>query len=407
MASYKSTGIGFKSTGVIKPVERPNRLSSTQFVAAQQQRGRQLINDWLKALQAAENPEKPNRELLYRLYNNLITDADLSSEWDTRRKLRIIGAGFTLNDVNNKPNDEAGKMLQKKWFNDVLNYAFDSKLWGHSLVEIKSLTPEGLIAEVELVKRRYVIPEKGMHIQKIGDEKGVLYREDPTISQWLFEFGESHDLGILAKAAPYILFLRFALAAWSEYAEKFVMPVRVGKTNTKDKESLNRLDAMMLEMATASYAILDKDEEFEFIETSKSDGSNVFDKLIATCAGKLSKLINGAVIGEGTEGGSNAKEQVGLDIQNLVTNADMMWFEGIMNQEILPRLTLLGYPFQDLTFEFNRSADLQSELKIVTGLLTHYDIPEEEITDKFGYTVTKKEVTAPVVNANASTSFFE
>ncbi len=391
MAQYKSTGIGFKSQGVIKPTERQNRLASRQFIASQQQRGRQIINDWLKALQAAENPEKPNRELLYKLYHNIFSDADLSAEWETRRKLRVMGAGFMLYDVAKKPIDEAAQLLTSKWFVDTMSHAFDSKMWGHSLIEVKSLTAEGLIGGVDLINRRHIIPEKGLHIEKIGDEKGILYREDLAYNQWLFEFGEDRDLGLMAKAAPYVLFLRFALAAWSEYAEKFVMPVRVGKTNTKDVESLNRLDSMMLDMATASYAILDKEEEFQFIETSKSDGSNVFDKLIATCAAKLSKLINGAVIGEGTGGGSNAKEQVGQDIQDLVTNADMTWFEGIMNQTILPQLTMMGYPFAELSFKFNRVDDLQAEWKIADGLLRYYEIPEEEITDKFGWTVKKRE----------------
>lgn len=410
-SNYTSTGIGFKSNGAVVKTERPNRLALTQFLASQQQRGRQMINDWLKALQAAENPEKPNRELLYKLYHNLLMDADLTAEWETRRKLRVIGAGYNLFDANNKPVEEATKMLENKWFIDMINHAFDSKLLGTSLVEIKSLTPEGLIAQIELIKRRHVIPEKGLHIAKIGDEKGILYREDPAYAQWLFEFGDPYDFGLLAKAAPYILFLRFALAAWSEYAEKFVMPVRVGKTNTKDKESLNRLDSMMLDMATASYAILDKDEEFQFIETSKTDGSSVFDKLIATCTAKMSKLINGSVIGEGTTGGSNAKEKVGQDMQDLVTNADMMWFEGIMNQEVLPRLALMGYPFTDLTFKFNRMDDLQSELTIVTGLLEHYDIPENEITDKFGWTVIKKltpkDPTQTKTKAQGNISFFD
>jgi len=414
MATSKNP-IGYKSTATVvaTSTERPNQLTSRQFVAAQQQRGRQLILDWLKALQAAEHPEKPNRELLYKLYKNLMSDGDLIAEWETRRKLRIIGAGFSFFDANNKPVDEATKIIETKWFNDLMSHAFDSKLWGHSLVEIKAITPEGLISKINLVNRRYVIPEKGLHIDKIGDEKGVLYREDPAYSPWLFEFGEVDDLGLLSKAAPYILFLRFALSAWSEYAEKFVMPVRIGKTNTKDKQSLDRLNTMMIDMATASYAILDKDEEFDFVETATADGSNVFDKLIATCTGKLSKLINGAVIGEGTTGGSNAKEQVGQDIQDLVTNADMMWFEGLM-KEITPRLVLMGYPFQDLTFKFKRTKNLEQLLKVVVGLLDHYDIPEEEITDTFGFTVTRKTPEAAAAakiaknaKAKGSNSFFE
>lgn len=391
--AYKSTGVGYKSDATKEITVRPNRLAEKAFVAAQQQRGRQLIDDWIKALRAAENPDKPNRELLYKMYHNLLSDGDLTSEWETRRKLRFTGATFNLYNADSKPEEEATKMLKGQWFHRLLALALDSKLFGHSLVEIKGITGEGLIGEVALIKRRHVIPEKGLFIEKIGDEKGILFREDQKYAPWLFEFGEDDDLGLLAKAAPYIMFLRFALSAWSEYAEKFVMPVRIAKTNTKDTESLNRLENMMIDMATASYGILDKEEEFEFIETSKTDGSSVFDKLISTCASKLSKLLNGSVIGEASQGGSRSKEEVGQDLQDYVTNGDMMWFEGIMNQTILPRLIAMGYPFEGLSFEFERSKDLKFQLEVVTQLMTGYDIPEDYITDTFGVPVTKKVVT--------------
>lgn len=391
MANYKKTSVGFKSEGPMKSVERPNRLTETMFVAAQQQRGRQLIDDWIKALRAAENPEKPNRELLYKLFHNILSDADLTTEWETRRKGRLLATEFSLLDSDNQPNEEATKLLERKWFADMIAHALDSHLFGHSLVDIKTLTAEGMVGSVELVPRRHVIPEKGMFIQKVGDEKGTLYREDPAHAQWLFEFGDPKNLGLLAKAAPYILFQRFALSAWSEYGEKFVMPLRVVKTNTKDNESLNRLDAMMLDMASASYAILDKEETIEFIE-SGSDGSSVYEKLMNICSSKLSKLLNGSVIGEASQGGSRSKEEVGQDIQDVVTNGDYKWIEGLLNQEVLPRLIMMGYPFDGLTFKYSRAEDLQSLWTIYDGLLKYYEIPEEHITDKFNVPVTKRAV---------------
>ena len=402
MANYKMTAVGFKSEGPMKAVERPNRITEKMFVAAQQQRGRQLIDDWIKALRAAENPEKPNRELLYKLFHNISSDADLTTEWETRRKLRLMATDFSLYDSSNKPDEEATKLLERKWFADMVGHALDSHLYGHSLVDIKSLTPEGMVGSVELIPRRHVIPEKGIFIQKVGDEKGILYREDPAHSQWLFEFGDPKNLGLLSKAAPYILFQRFALSAWSEYGEKFVMPLRVVKTNTKDIESLNRLDAMMLDMASASYAILDKEESIEFVE-SGSDGSAVYEKLMNMCSSKLSKLLNGSVIGEATQGGSRSKEEVGQGIQNIVTDGDYKWIEGIMNQEVLPRLILMGYPFTDLTFKYSRTEDLQSLWKIYGGLLEYYEIPEEHITDKFNVPVTKRETPIPS-NKNKGTT---
>lgn len=391
--------------------ERPGKLSERYVVAAQFQRGRQLIDDWLKALKAAENPEKPNREQLYRLYTNLLTDGDLSAEWETKRKLRFTGAPFQLFKEDGQPDEEAVKLLQQDWFYKVLGLSMDSKLWGHSLISVKTLTGDGKIDDVELIKRRHIIPEKGLFIDKIGDEKGTLYREDPAQVPWTFEIGDSYDLGLMAKAAPYVLFMRFALSAWSEYAEKFVMPVRVAKTNTRDTESLNRLDQMMLDMATASYAILNKDEEFEFIETSKTDGSPVFEKLINKCNATLSKLFNGAVIGEASQGGSKAKEQVGQDITELVTVSDFMWFETIMNQRIMPKLIAMGYPFAGLRFEFDRPKDLKGLLEIVKGLGDYFDIDPDWVVDTFGVPVTKKVEPQPKLpgkkEAHGSGGFFE
>lgn len=380
-----------KIAGQNKPVEiikdRPNRVNDQIFVAAALARGRQLIDDWQKALRAAESTSDPNREQLYKLYHNLLIDADLHSEWDTKRKLRFLGGNFNLVDQEGNVNPEATKMLQKKWFLDLLNHALDSKLMGHSLVEVHKINDQGLIAQVKLVNRRHVIPEKGLFVPKIGDKKGIFYRQDPNLYRWMFEFGEDTDLGILAKCAPYILFMRFALSAWSEYAEKFAMPIRVGKTNTVDNTSLNRMDAMLLEMATASYAIIDKDEELELIESSRTDGSNVFDKLIGKCEAKLAKIMNGSVTGDASQGGSRAKEQVGQDIQYLVTNSDFTWFESIMNDSIIPQLIGLGYPFAGLTFEYEKPKDTDSLLKIVTELAKHYKIPNDWITENFGVPV--------------------
>jgi len=394
--AYGYTAIGYKAQA--KPAAkkvRVGKLDEQRFVAAAQQRGRQGIDDWIKAMNAAENPVTPNRALLLKLYNNLLTDGDLWSEWETRRLLRLVGAGFDMCDVANKPIEESTSMLETKWFYEFIRHAMSSKLLGTALVQIKDLNAEGKIDSINLIDRRYLIPEKGLYTPTVGEEKsGILYREG-AFAPWLFEFGEPTDLGLLSKAVPYLLFMRFALSAWSEYAEKFVMPVRIGMTNTKDERSLNRMDTMLLEMATSSYAVIDKDEEFKFIEASK-DGSPVFDNLIKTCNAKLSKLLNGSVIGEASAGGSRSKEEVGQDLQDLVTVGDMMWFEGIMNQDVIPRLTAMGYPFTDQKFRFKRSQDLQKLWIIVAGICTHYDVPGEYITDTFGVPVLgPKEVPVP------------
>ena len=116
--------------------DRPNRVSDQIFIAAQMARGRQLIDDWQKALRAAESTTDPNREQLYKLYHNLVVDGDLHSEWETKRKLRFLGTPFNLVDLDGNINAEATELLKKKWFMDLMNHAFDSKLFYHAKQQI-------------------------------------------------------------------------------------------------------------------------------------------------------------------------------------------------------------------------------------------------------------------------------
>lgn len=393
--SYKQTNIGYvaaSSTTKELIKERPGKLDEKQFIATQIARGRQIIDDWIKALRAAENPDNPDREPLYKIYHNILNDADIIGDWETRRKLRFLGADFVLKDDKGNIDEEATKFLKKKWFHTLREHALDSKLYGISVVEIDKLTADGKIAAVELKSRRHFIPEKGLYTPKIKDLNGAIkYREDMKYVPWLFEFGGTHDLGLLSKLVPYVLFSRFALSAWSEYGEKFVMPVRIGKTQTKDKNSLNRLDKMMIEMATASYAILDKEEEFQFIETAKTDGSPVYEKLMNICAAKISKIINAAVIGEASQGGSRSKEEVGQELHDDVTLADFMWWEMEM-ENILPRLIELGYPFANLEFQFVRPKNKEFLWKVTDGLIKSgkYVVPGEYITETFDIPVVEQ-----------------
>lgn len=383
--------------------ERPDKVVGT-LKRASIARTRKDINQWRTALQQAENVENPKRLLLYNLYDEVTLDAHLTNEIE-KRKLSITGADFVLYDQNGEPKNDETVLLKKAWFYQLVEYAMDSRFWGHSLVEATKIDGDGKIAEVALVPRRHVIPEKGLVTVNQGDEKGTPFRENPKYTPWLFEFGKHDDLGLINKCVPHVLFKRFAQSAWSEYCEIFGMPARVAKTNTVDTKNLNRLEEMMENMGTAAWAIIHNDESIEWLETTNADGA-VYKGLMELSAAEISKAINGSVIGEASQGGSRSKEEVGLKIQDKISMGDMRWLEGIINEMVLPKLAALGYPVEGLTFEFIREKDLKSQWDIVGGILTHFDVEEEYIIDTFGVPVTgKKEVTVPPVKPTAG--FFD
>jgi phage gp29-like protein len=384
--------------------KRPNKILD-KIIASSTARSRKDIKQWRSALQQAEKPEQPKRTLLYNLYDELVLDARLSAEFD-KRKLAVQGSEFSIyNPQDGIADNEKTKLLQKPWFFEFLGHAMDSKLLGHSLIQIGDLDENGEISEIMLVNRKHVVPETGMFTVRQGDEKGIYYRENKQYSTWLLEVGEKKDLGLLNKAAPHILYKRFAQSAWSEFCEIFGMPLRYGKTNVKDEESLNRMENMMINMGVASYAVVDNEEELNFVESAKSNGE-VYSNLINLCNQEVSFIINGAVIGDSSSGGSRSKEEVGERTGVKVTKSDKQWIEGYLNTVLIPRLITLGYPFQGYEFRFEEAVDVNQLWTITQGLLPHYYIEEEYITNTFGIPVAKKETQDTSQNLKAGKGFF-
>jgi len=381
--------------------KRPNRLLD-KIIKQSSFRARKDINAWRTALTRAENVETPRRDLLLNVYDEIMLDAHLSAEIQ-KRTLAVTGATYHLYNADGTINDNS-TLIETSWFIDFLRMAMDSIWYGHSLIQIEGIVA-GEIQKLTLINRRHVVPEQGLFLIRPTDEKGIAYREDKKYALWLIEVGDTHNLGLLNKAVPHVLYKRFAQSAWSEFSEIFGMPIRYGKTNTKDVESLNRMEQMMQEMGAAAYAVIDNDEQIEFVESNKSNG-DVYNGLINRCNSEVSKLINGAVIGEASQGGSRAKEQVGADIGNSIYAADKQFIENYINTTLIPKLIQLGYPIQGTYFAFEQTKDTNQLWQITQGILNHYDVDEQFITDTFGIPVTGKKQ-PPSGSLKADTDFFD
>jgi phage gp29-like protein len=380
---------------------RPNKLLD-KLIASNVARARKDIKSWRTAMQVAETIDNPRRILLYNLYDELILDARVTTEIQ-KRILAVKGHPFNLVDKDGKANADLTNLFKQPWFYQFIEHAMNALFYGHSLIQISEIA-DGLIKKIELVNRRHVIPERGLFVFKQDDDKGISYRTDKQYAGWLIEVGAPKDLGLLSKAAPHVLYKRFTQSAWSEFTEIFGMPLRYGKTNVKDPESLNHMENMMINMGVASYAVIDNDEEITFVESARTDGA-VYSNLINMCNAEISQLINGAVVGDASQGGSLAKEQVGERIGLSITDADIQFIESYINSELFPKLLSIGYPIADISISFEQSKSLSEIWTITQGLLNYYEVDEDFITQTFGVPVTEKRQ-SPAPNLNASTGFF-
>lgn len=368
----------------------------TRIIEQSNYRTRKDVSDWRKALVMSESKEQPRRWLLYNLYDDLLLDAHLSSQIQTR-KLKILGLDFKIADLKSKKKlDDKTELLERQWFYKFISLALDSLLFGHSLIQFSEFKANE-VSKIDIVPRRHVRPEYGDYLIQQTDSTGIRYRDTPLMD-WLIEVGDNTDLGLLAKASPNVLWKKNAMMCWSEYTEIFGMPLRVGKTNTRSNEDLDRIEAQLQQMGSAAYAVLQTGETVEFIESTKGDAYNVYDKLVDRCNSELSKLILGQTLtADVGKSGTRAQGEVHERIADVIHKADILLIEHVVNDQLIPLLIKHGYALQNTFFEFVIKQEItQLDWTIDNGLLEKFEIEPQYFIDKYSVPIIGKR-TMPVV----------
>jgi hypothetical protein len=152
---------------------------------------------WKRAVSSATDPERPDRSDLYALYQLAMSDAHLFSQINSR-KIKTLGAPFSV-IKGGSANKDMTELLKRPWFGDFMSLALDSIFFGHSLIEFGELI-DGHFQSVHLIDRSLVIPEKGLVVIKVGDDKGFPFRDAP-FNEYLIEIGSPDYLGLLKGAS--------------------------------------------------------------------------------------------------------------------------------------------------------------------------------------------------------------
>lgn len=372
--------------------KKDDRKPVSLIIKQARSRAQKDILSWRKALNAAEFHDRPRRYLLYEVYREIILDAHLSGQIELRKR-KTLGRRFNIYNSKNEPDEQLTWLLKTPWFGQTMNHMLDARFWGHSLIQIDNVLPlskdQGGINSISLVPRAHVVPESGLLLKYPTDSAGIPYRSFPDFDGWIIETPETDDLGLLSQAAPYALYKRFAMGTWSEFTELFVTPLRVGKTNTRDLNMMRQMEDMMVKMGSAAWAVIDENESIDFIESSRNDGT-AFETLIDLCNNEMSKLINGAVVGDAGNGGSRSKEEVGERMGNEIHESDLEYLEQIINKNLFPILIKHGYPLEGCTFAWEDQRDIKGLWDMTHQAMTHYEIDEDWIKETFGIQITGK-----------------
>jgi phage gp29-like protein len=329
------------------PVTKTRRISST-LKRNYQYRVELNLDNLKSAIDHARLVDVYNREMLYRIYDQVIKDAHLASQMRTAL-FNILQCDYQILR-NGKPDQQATELLQTEWFDDFVELVVEAEFWGHSLIEFGQLNHEGQFDEVNLIPRLNVRQEFGIVVPEYHDIKGVDYRKAATRLA-LIEIGDYFNLGLLEIVAREVIIKNYARTDWSQASEKYGMPLLKILTESQDDKEIDRMEHMASNFASNGYVILNSEDDAEIVSPHSSDFHQIYEQHISLCDQQISKIINGQT-GTSDEKAFVGSAEVHERILNDYTRSRLRRTQHIINRQLLPFLTHWGYPMQDCRIQY-------------------------------------------------------
>ena len=357
------------------------------------------LRNWKDAEMAARNVDNPNRNPMYVVYDNIQIDGSLSANIETRI-LKVQQSKFNLVDKNKKINEDAKALFERQWFLDFINYSMLSRFESHSLLEIFEFREDGELAKCDRVNKYHVNPVKGFVTVEPGDDNGVDYLSGNQ-SLYYIPVGNPDNLGLLFKAAPYILAKKYAIGHWGEFNEKMGIPFRTVRSNSTDLKRQQQLAVIMENMGSAGWAVLNEDEKVELMSIAGTDPTRCFEALINLLDQQVAMLILGqssttnSQNNKGTYGSMKILQEISKDRHQ----ADLTFLKYLINDILIPRLIQLSPVYsvlKDLKLEWDLSEDLSvaEVVDYVVKLETSFDIDPDFVTAKTGIPILGRKASA-------------
>ncbi|CAK0763217.1 hypothetical protein CCP3SC1AL1_3250001 [Gammaproteobacteria bacterium] len=162
------------------------------------------------------------------------------------------------------------------------------------------------------------------------------------------ELGTSKSgYGLLYKVALYEIFLRNLLGFNGDFVELFAQPYRVGKTSKTDEKERAEFASSIQQMGSAGWALLDPEDEIEFIETALGGtGYQGYADFELRLEKKISKIILGHADAldsiPGSLGNNKAKSPTEVAMNDKATK-DGSFIANAVNNNLLVNMRALGF----------------------------------------------------------------
>lgn len=339
------------------------------------------IRDWKLAKATAMDPIMPRRKLLIDIMEEVLDDPFIYGRSETR-KLRVSNKTAVIVDKAGKINEDKTKLIQKLWFKNLIKYTLDSIYFSYTLMYPKELDENGFIKKLSFVYRDHIVPETTEILTYPFDLHGENFSEG-ILKKWTLWVNHEHSIGLLNKAIPLWIFKKHSWQNWDEFEEMFGIPMRTAKVASTDPRVKKEIDKWLKDLGSAGWARFPEGVEIDIKESNSRDSFNVFNEKRKACNEELANLFDGNSE-TAKDTGSRAKTgEIINGTQKLITMDDETFVMFFINDDVLPWLRELGYPFEQTDsciWNDNEKSTPKERLEIFKGVKElGYKVKKEQI----------------------------
>ncbi len=364
-----------QNNGPQKPGGKNPQLVVNQITIQPIARNTADIDTWRNALRAAD---RGKRKQLYELYEDLLLDPILSDAIDKRIEA-ITNAELVFRTGKGESVPVMDDLMDTPEFEEFLKEAMRAHIvWGISVEELDF--SDGF--SFQSVPRAHIRPETGEIVLNVSDEKGIPYRD----SDFFLEIGDKKDLGLVLKAAPYVIYKRGGFGDWAQYVEIFGMPFQIAKYSNYDEATRQELIRALEASGSARRAVIPKESDIDYRDNKSSGDGGIYEKLRMACIEEILICILGQTMTT-LDGSSRSQGEVHLEVLESKHKADRRFVQRILNRKLVPILAKRGYPVGDGYFMFPETGEtvsLTERMALVEKAAAMVPVPADYIYETFG-----------------------
>ncbi len=336
---------------------RPGQTGPRTIVLTQAKRFGIDMGTYMTAINSAENIDFSRRWKLYDLYLEILMDAHVQSVI-TKRKSAILFTPIRFKR-DGIPDKVINEQLESPWFYRFLSDAWDTLNWGNSLFQFYM---DGQWINYDLIPRKHVDPVRRLILRQQTDINGENWDDFDDL---LF-IGNPDDLGLLAAAAPYVIYKRNTMADWAQFSEIFGMPMREYTYDGNDDEARSRIINDAYNDGGAAVIIHPEGSGFKFVESNNKSGSaELYEKFTERCNSEISKLYLGNTLTtEASNTGTQALGTIQKKGENLINMSDRKNILNILNYDMTDTFAALGFDTTGGSFEFDEPNEIDPDKKM-------------------------------------------